>query len=406
MWMVVGASGVAVWVLGIVGFSQVRGSEDGALDLAYRSLQLFSFEGGDRAVSPPVALEFARFLAPIFALLFVAVVVRSLVQLFRNERLIRVGPNHVIVCGMGRSGAGVASALARQGAVVGITLDESNPGVARARNDGVKVIRGDAGDLEVLRRARIARAEAVIVLCADDTKNAEIAATVTSHSPGTRVVVGVRDRRLADQLHNALSDNHAIDPVNLPAEAAKRMIRKAHINEGPAHALIVGFGSLGQAVAAGLAEQSRVHDLYITAVDRDAPRKEEAVRAEVAALSSCGIGAYALEFVSQDFEQLTFLEELQPVSAVFVCVGDEALAVTLGLQLRRASQLPRSIPIVVRVNEEGRGLASLLTQRAAHDGVSLVGMHDGARELVERLGLRQSQLTGSGNSARRTRDDW
>lgn len=394
LWAIVGSFGFVVFALGCVGFAAVDSAQDDTLDVAYRSLQLFSTEGGDVPGQTPVALEIARFLAPLVALGFAAVVLRSVVELLREERLYGLRSGHVVICGLGRSGGALADVLgtghSHRSQVVGIALDGANPGVARARNAHARVLLGNATEDKVLRRARVRVARAVVVLCGDDTTNAEVAAEVkrfVGRGPQPRILLGIKDRRLAMELVSALSSDGSVTPVNLPAKAASQMVDRlpAAPDGSEPHALIVGFGSLGQAVARQLIETSESNVVRITAVDREADRKAGAVRDEVGADHCCELADHPCDFVSHGFQSLAFLDGRPPVTAVFVCVSDDALSATLALQLRRSARLAVSTPIVVRVTEVDRGLGGLLGDHAASKQITLFGAHDAAADLAQMI---------------------
>src|SRR5439155_24806190 len=112
----------------------------------------------------------------------------------------------------------------------------------------VPVLLGDATSSATLRRARVDRARALVALVGDDAANAEIAVNAARHLPaGATAFIGIRDRRLADELRNAHRDG--IETIHLPELLAHHAISKAHLDR-TGTALIVGYGTLGQAVAA------------------------------------------------------------------------------------------------------------------------------------------------------------
>lgn len=392
-WLVVALSGIGVFAVGIAGFESVDAKEHDLLDLAYRSLQLLSAESGDVPEAAPLSLELARFLAPAVALAFAAVVLRAVVELLREERLFGIRPGHVVICGLGRSGGALAAAISEgpepKRQVVGIALDGANPGAARARNAHARILLENATEDKILKRAQVHRASAVAVLCGNDTTNAEVAAAVKSFVAGgasPQILLGIRDRRLAAELAEALREDPSVVPINLPADAAKRMVQAAPLpsNEPDLHVLIVGFGSLGQAVARELMDGPGRGPMLVTAVYRDVGRKAQAVRIEAGDCAHCDLQSYTGEFVSAEFETLSFLAGKPAVTAVFVCVSDDALAVTVALQLRRAASL-RGSRIVVRVSEEDGGLGRLVYDHAKDRKLILSGAHDAAGDLAAHI---------------------
>jgi Trk K+ transport system NAD-binding subunit len=347
----------------------------------YRSLQLFALNSGDldsRAV--PWTLDIARFLAPAVTVAFVAELLRSAIHSARERPLSR-RKGHVIVCGLGRTGGAVVKRLAVPDpeGVVAITADSAQYGVAAARALGVPIIEADATSPDTLRRAGIAGCRAVIALAGNDATNAEIAqAAAPSRSAGVRVLVGLRDRRLAREL--ARHPEPPAEVLNLPALLARHAI--AQVDERLAHGatvLIVGFGTLGQAIAIELA--ARGADVRVVAVDRTAGSKGEAILAGEHGLED-RLDSHACEFDSRAFERLEFIAgETNPV-AVFITIKDEPAAVRLAFQLRAEPRL-KNASVLVRVDAVEHGLATLLDARDV--GIEPFGPADAAAGIIGAL---------------------
>jgi len=88
----------------------------------------------------------------------------------RMDRLIDTFENHFIVCGYGKIGEAVTTGFLRRN-VQFVVVDGSPDRLERLRESGVPRVTGDASDDEVLTRAGIARARALIVVTSTDASN-------------------------------------------------------------------------------------------------------------------------------------------------------------------------------------------------------------------------------------------
>jgi len=360
--------------LGFVGFSDASGGS--TLDNAYRSLQLFAINSGDLgARTTPWTLNVARFLAPAVSIAFLIDLVQSVLRGARRRR--RRG--HVIVCGLGRTGRAVIAGL-NQDEVLGISTDPTLVDPATRDLTRFPTLLGDATLQETLEEAGVAGCRAIVAVTGDDATNAEIAGVVLELPYDVRVLVGIRDRLLARELSGLESDlNRKIEILDLPTILARAAIAEADFRaERPGAVLILGFGTLGQAIAAELSDNQAVIP-RIVAVDRAASEKTQALTVKADHLKN-RISSHALEFVSREFESLEFLPRDCHTVAVFICIKDESLAIRIALQLQNEPKL-HNAKIVVRVNVPGRGLALLGHQK----GMKLFGPEKAAGEIVRRL---------------------
>ena len=153
------AIGVVAFTLGVVGYLRAGGVS--AATAVYDTLLLFTLNfvpppGSGQSI--PVALEIARFLAPVVTLL---AAVGLAARLFRDEfdRMTarhRVR-GHVIVCGLGHVGSTAVALLRAHGhRVVAIERDRDNAAIPITRSLGAPVVVGDARTADTLERAGIA----------------------------------------------------------------------------------------------------------------------------------------------------------------------------------------------------------------------------------------------------------
>src|SRR5829696_5869917 len=109
---------------------------------------------------------------------------------------------HVILCGYGRSGQGLAQFLEREGIPV-IALDADPERVRQAAAAGDSVVFGDASRREVLVAAALSRATAVVVSFADTPKALGILAHVRELRPEVPVIVRTFDDSDVGRLREA-----------------------------------------------------------------------------------------------------------------------------------------------------------------------------------------------------------
>jgi voltage-gated potassium channel len=95
--------------------------------------------------------------------------------------------DHFIICGYGRVGQQVARDLRAAGARY-VVIDPDPDNLERASGIGVRVIEGQASNDEVLRRAGVERARAVVACVDSDAENIFITLTVRELNPEAAIV--------------------------------------------------------------------------------------------------------------------------------------------------------------------------------------------------------------------------
>ncbi|VAW10079.1 Inner membrane protein, KefB/KefC family [hydrothermal vent metagenome] len=110
--------------------------------------------------------------------------------------------NHVLIAGFGRVGQTVAKVLSDAGlAYVALDLDQAR--VARCRARGMPVYYGDADQINVLRAAGAARADAVVVTIDQAKTASEVVTALRGNYPEVPIYVRARDRRHMHRLEQA-----------------------------------------------------------------------------------------------------------------------------------------------------------------------------------------------------------
>jgi voltage-gated potassium channel len=134
----------------------------------------------------------------------------------RMQREINELSGHVVICGYGRVGRNTVKHLAgNQTSVVMVEIDPERAELAREA--GLHVVEGDATHNDVLVRAGIDKAEAVIACVDADSDNLVIALSVKAIRPDRRVICRASDTESERKLLLAGADG-VVAPQHVGAE--------------------------------------------------------------------------------------------------------------------------------------------------------------------------------------------
>ena len=120
---------------------------------------------------------------------------------------------HFIVCGGGRVGWEVAAELEKHGPSF-VLIDSDSEKVERAKTAGWLVIEGDASDNDVLRRAGIDRASALLAVTASDAQNTFITLTAKGMCPDLYIVARANEQESASKQLQAGADR-VVSPMQI-----------------------------------------------------------------------------------------------------------------------------------------------------------------------------------------------
>ena len=390
-WLAIGlGAGIAV-VLGCIGFAQMYaaiGEERDFWDSLYGSLQLFVLESG--SVTGPVywPLQVARFLAPAVTLITAATAIAFVIGEQLGQVHLRLVKDHTVICGLGRRGLLVTKELTRRGeSVVVVDNDEGNELIESARERGAAIVIGDAGSIDVLRRAAVPRARRVLAVCGDDGANAAVAVHCRTLALGRTArpldcVVHIVDDRLCRLLREQELRGEPVPRVrceffNAYERGARLLLRDyapfdaaRPVTDGAPHVVVVGCGCMGGRLVAEAAREwwhaarGSEERLLVTVVDREARARCAALELRWPRLSeSCELSPVELDVTSPEFDRGEFLNgdtaHQSPATRIYVCFDDDSRSLTAALALH-ASVPGRRLPIVVRMSSMS-GLASLAT---------------------------------------------
>jgi voltage-gated potassium channel len=126
--------------------------------------------------------------------------------------------NHIVVCGLGHVGSRVTESLLNSGSeVVGIEQDPHTGLAERVHGWGVPIIEGDIRQREVLRKAGVARARAVVICTNNDLANLDAAMHCRELNPSVRLVLRLFDPELAYRVKDVFAIDEAFSASALAA---------------------------------------------------------------------------------------------------------------------------------------------------------------------------------------------
>ncbi|MFC1945675.1 potassium channel family protein [Chloroflexota bacterium] len=215
---------------------------------------------------------------------------------------------HAIVCGYRRVGREVARVFEREGVPI-VVIDNNEESIARAVEDGVLYISGNATSDEVLRAAGIMKAKTMVAALGSDVDNVFVTLSAKGLCPDILVVARISDEESESKLLRAGADR-IISPYRM---AGRRMAMLA------IRPLVVDF--------IDTTLQSHGHDYYLEniQVGTGSPVMGQSVSE---ALSCCG--AMAILAVRKAGGQLL----TNPPNETKLELGDEVVALGTREQLR------------------------------------------------------------------------
>ncbi len=315
---------------------------------------------------------------------FTASIAAYLIKFDRLDALrVRGMHGHVVICGLGSTGALLAQAFQRDGyTVLAIEKAEDNSRIGAAREAGAVVLMGDASRTEVLRRARVDRAAHIVIVTGADATNVEIAAAaralVLDSTTSVSCSAQIEDPELWYALRGldvGTQDRVRLEFFNVAELGARALLARhspfaggADAARTPPRVLIVGSGALGQHLIGHMVRQWQDVDgeakppLPIALVDANVDRVTEDLyhrHPELRTLAA--LSGHAMDLRSTTFQRGAFLFDDAGHCAVthaYVCVDEEGLAISTALLLLNHLR-QYGVHVMVRTNRAA-GLSALL----------------------------------------------
>jgi voltage-gated potassium channel len=145
----------------------------------------------------------------------------GLLDAYRQQKMIDMHSQHVIVCGYGRVGRQVVRDLREAGAEC-VVIDPQHENFLTAAAAGLPLIEGVAADDEVLQRAGIDRAAAVIACVDSDADNIFIALSARELNSGILIIARASAEDAEKKLLRAGADR-VISPYKTSGSAMARV---------------------------------------------------------------------------------------------------------------------------------------------------------------------------------------
>ncbi|MBB3082884.1 potassium channel family protein [Geodermatophilus sabuli] len=199
------------------GYDDSKGGPISLLDATYYATVTLSTTGyGDiTPVTPEARLVNILVITPLrimFLIVLIGTTLEALTARSREEFRIRRWRSrvrqHVIVCGYGTKGRSAIRSLQANGTPLEqiVVVDPEPRAIDEANSVGLTGIVGDAGRTEVLRRASVERARAVIVAANRDDASVLITLTVRQLNPSVPITTSVREEENANLLRQSGAD--------------------------------------------------------------------------------------------------------------------------------------------------------------------------------------------------------
>jgi hypothetical protein len=384
---------VAALILGYIGnykYLAATGESNSIWDISYYTIRLLNPAALPLQGPVNIELQIARLLAAVAAFY---ITIEALLSIFRDQvQALRVRgmKGHTVICGMGQKGVLLADRYREMGErVVVIENDEENPMAGHCMDKGAVVLLGDATDPQLLRKARIFRAQRIIAVCGDDGVNAEVALyarqLVADRKAGAlSCLAHIVDLQLwwllrERELRMGTANSFRLSFFNIYQSGARALLNdyppftEAAPKGTAPHMLVVGMGRLGESLVINAAKRWRNSGnmergrLRISIVDMMASGKKDILYARYPQLEdACELRPFDMEAGSAEFSRGEYLYEQNgdcEITGIYICLGDEAAALTAALKLNRRLK-PLEVPVVVRMKLDA-GLSKLLQESGA-----------------------------------------
>ncbi len=373
------------------------------LQAAYNTLTLFVLEGDWTGTeSLPWQLEIARFVAPIFLITGLVIVLTKGVWIQVENFFIRFRRRHVVVVGLGnRSWQFVQSCQGRYKLVI-VEINPDNPHIDQARNLGMSVVVGDILNASMFKQINLVDARHLVAFTGDDGINVELTIKARAFirdfgAEQLLIHMHVESRHIAEQLEDYpkfFSDSAAaqVNFFSVYDLSARILFRDyppenfAHyFGQNQVHIALYNFGRQSEVILlhavqnCQFANESRVR---FTVFDDQAREKGRHFFSAYPTLESLCV----VEFIEMPILEKKSLEEihtelLQSVTEHVICFINDEDNLELALMLR-SMLLKRkncNAPIIVHM-EQSSGLAQLLESNFGGpeipDGLYPFGMLD------------------------------
>ncbi|TSA82470.1 potassium channel protein [Deinococcus detaillensis] len=145
----------------------------------------------------------------------------------RKERRVKMLKGHTLVCGYGQVGEAVCAALKQAGRSV-VVIDTDAERLAYASAHGLQVLGGDATDEEVLKRAGVERAGALVSVIHSDPANLYVVLSARGLVPELKIIARASDESAARKMRRA-GASEVVNPYQLSGNRIARLMIAPHL---------------------------------------------------------------------------------------------------------------------------------------------------------------------------------
>ncbi|GGQ98803.1 potassium channel family protein [Deinococcus ruber] len=145
----------------------------------------------------------------------------------RKERRLRMLKDHTVVCGYGQVGEAVGAALLSAGRTV-IVVDDNPERLALAASHGLHTLEGDATDEEVLKRAGLEKAAALVSVISSDPANLYVVLSARSLMPQLTIIARASDESAARKMRRA-GASEVVNPYQLSGNRIAGLMLAPHL---------------------------------------------------------------------------------------------------------------------------------------------------------------------------------
>ncbi len=368
-----GASACAILIIGLVYFPREYPGI-GGWEALYYSLRLFILEH-DLPHFPHMApLVFAHFAAPLVSIGAVWVVLDKMFHVTPGLRT-RWLKDHVIVCGVGRTGKLLATCLKDQGVrVVGVDAAPSELFDDWRSQTRIPVLEGSFHSRAILQRAGAGRARCLLFASGDDLANLEGAVAAyewlrRGQGPARLIWTHIANETLASTARTSIRTRGNLsirffDSYHIAAFKVVKVLFPAETRANVQGIDIIGFGKFGRDLFEVIAQTSTPSETYpIRVIDR------EDRSAVVSALAEATGEADRVSFERRDIQHWVPGDACGRV--VFLCTDDDLGNLAVAMSLARKMSAAH---IYVRMTKWP--MAAVAEHLGEDKGVTFININD------------------------------
>ena len=145
----------------------------------------------------------------------------------RKERRLTMLKNHTVVCGYGQVGEAVCAALKVAGRQV-LVVDTQTERLTSAAALGLHILEGDATDEDVLKRAGIDKASALVSVINSDPANLYVVLSARGLVPGLTIIARASDESASRKMRRA-GASEVVNPYQLSGNRIARLMIAPHL---------------------------------------------------------------------------------------------------------------------------------------------------------------------------------